>query len=262
MSLILTLTGMSTSGKSKLAHALEDTGDFIETVSVTTRKPRAGEVDGVHYHFVDQKTFDQYVEQGKMLEHVRSHNACYGTPSFEVERIQRAGCSVVSVLEPEGVSSIHKLAVPKEWNIRSAFVQVDPLVLYERFFTRIERNLAAGQPLNADEEAKRLHVMLSQERGWLDTRPWDVILNNLHLPGRMEFAIDGLRAMHRSSESFKPTPSDLSRPNILPCLSRESLATLIEEQVSKPGALEDFAVSVMAPLSKMRVHDESNCAPG
>ncbi|MEO6997696.1 MAG: guanylate kinase, partial [Terracoccus sp.] len=57
------------------------------SVSMTTRRPRAGEVDGVHYHFVDDQEFDRLALAGEFLEHAVVHQrAKYGTPRAPVER--------------------------------------------------------------------------------------------------------------------------------------------------------------------------------
>ena len=62
------------------------------SVSMTTRHPRPGEVDGVHYHFVDDAEFDRLVEAGEFLEYAVVHGrAKYGTPRGPVERALSEG---------------------------------------------------------------------------------------------------------------------------------------------------------------------------
>ncbi|MBI6882911.1 GTPase [Pseudomonas putida] len=248
MSLIVTLTGMSTSGKSTLAKALTATGVYAEAVSVTTRAMRAGEENGKDYHFVDQATFDQYVSEGVLLEHVRSHHACYGVPSFEVERIKARGQSVVMVLEPEGVSSINKIALSKGENVMEAFVHAGMPLLIERFFERIDLNIASGKPVNFDQEGKRLHVMLSEERGWAGRFQWDLTLINLSEAGRLESVVSEFIDYHENSARFKPIEKELKPAISIECASIDELSSLIKAQVGKPLDSNGFAKMIQAPL--------------
>lgn len=260
MSMILTLTGMSTSGKSTLAKALTSTGVFAEAVSVTTRPMRAGEVDGKDYHFVTQDKFDKYVEDGQLLEHVRSHHACYGVPAFEVDRIKAAGQSVVMVLEPEGVSSIHQIALCNNEDFLAAFVHVDMKVLLERFFIRIDDTVAAGKPVNFEQEAKRMHVMLSQERSWIGRYQWDMTLMNLHLDGNLANAVESFIDFHGRANQFKAVARTLKPAMAIECIPVEGLKDMIESQVAHRHDLKDFLKSALSPMieiqRKIRYHGE------
>lgn len=252
MSMILTLTGMSTSGKSTLAKALTATGIFAEAVSVTTRAMRPGEVDGVDYSFISQEVFDSYVKEGKLLEHVRSHHACYGVPASEVVRIQAEGKSVVMVLEPEGVSSIQQLALKDNSNFLSAFVHVDMQVLLERFFERIQIAKNAGKTVNFEQEAKRMHVMLSQERGWIGRFDWDMTLMNLHVGANLVTEVQNLLRLHERSDQFKAIPRDLKPGREIECLTQAELATLIEQQTITPLSYAEFHKKAISPLIEMQ----------
>lgn len=252
MSMILTLTGMSTSGKSTLAKALTATGIFAEAVSVTTRAMRPGEVDGVDYSFISQEVFDGYVRDGKLLEHVRSHHACYGVPASEVIRIQGEGKSVVMVLEPEGVSSIHQLALKENSNFLSVFVHVNMQVLLERFFDRIQIAKCAGKTVNFEQEAKRMHVMLSQERGWIGRFDWDMTLMNLHVDDNLSKEVDNLLGFHERADQFKAIPRELKAGREIECLSQADLATLIEQQTITPLTYTEFHKKAISPLIEMQ----------
>jgi guanylate kinase len=89
-------------GKSTLADELEDRGAAVRAVTATTRSPRAGEVDGRDYHFVDQETFDRWVEEGRMLEHARYVGNSYGTPIESVNRAMEGGLPVVIQIDVQG----------------------------------------------------------------------------------------------------------------------------------------------------------------
>lgn len=259
MSLILTLSGMSTCGKSTLAAELSKTDAFDEAVSVTTRPMRAGEVDGKDYHFVSQAKFDEYVRDGVLIEHVRSHHACYGVPHFEVERIRGNGQSVIMVLEPEGVSSINRLALKADDNLITAFIHTNPDKLMERFFDRIQNQVVSGKPLDPMAEAKRLHTMLTVERTWVGCWDWDLTLMNLHLENRLEEQVDAFVSMHERGVSVKPRARELKHTVKPESHSLEKLAHLIETQRYNPVDNREFYKTLLEPMMaaqrKIRYHD-------
>jgi len=100
----LVLAAPSGAGKSSLTRALLATEPALSlSVSVTTRPPRAGEVDGVHYHFRDQAAFDAMVAAGGFLEWARvlgRHS--YGTPRADVQAALAAGRDVVFDIDWQG----------------------------------------------------------------------------------------------------------------------------------------------------------------
>jgi guanylate kinase len=75
-------------------------------VSVTTRPPRAGEVDGRDYFFIDRPRFDEMVEQGELLEHAIVFDNCYGTPRRPIEEALAAGHDVVGDLDWQGTQQL------------------------------------------------------------------------------------------------------------------------------------------------------------
>lgn len=83
--LLIILSSPSGAGKSTLARKLMDWDESLRfSVSATTRAPREGEVDGVHYHFVDEPRFKHMVSEGEMLEHAHVFGNFYGSPAAPV----------------------------------------------------------------------------------------------------------------------------------------------------------------------------------
>lgn len=88
----LVVCGPSGVGKGSVIEALKKMHPraFGFSVSHTTRKPRPGEEDGVHYNFVDAETIEKIIgEEGRMLEHAKVHGNIYGTSRSEVEKVLR-----------------------------------------------------------------------------------------------------------------------------------------------------------------------------
>ena len=83
--LMLVLSSPSGAGKTSIARRLLDEDDNLTlSVSATTRPPRANEVDGRDYHFVDQERFDRMVAQDEFLEYATVFSNSYGTPKANV----------------------------------------------------------------------------------------------------------------------------------------------------------------------------------
>jgi len=79
------------------------------STSMTTRAPRPGEVDGVHYIFVDDHEFDRLVEAGEFLEYAVVHGrAKYGTPRGPVERALAAGRPVLLEIDLQGARQVRQ----------------------------------------------------------------------------------------------------------------------------------------------------------
>ncbi len=79
------------------------------SVSATTRAPRPGEVDGVHYHFVSEEEFDQLVAADQLLEWARVHGAArYGTPRGPVEQALAAGRPAMLEIDLQGARQVRE----------------------------------------------------------------------------------------------------------------------------------------------------------
>ena len=90
---LFVLTGPSGSGKGTVLGAYKDAHDFYYSVSNTTRAPRPGEVDGVHYHFISREAFEEQIRRGGMLEYAEYCGNYYGTPRDRAEEQMAAGRS-------------------------------------------------------------------------------------------------------------------------------------------------------------------------
>ncbi|MDM7322415.1 MAG: guanylate kinase [Gammaproteobacteria bacterium] len=104
------ISAPSGAGKTSLVKALRETLPGIAvSVSHTTRAMRPGEVDGVHYHFVDHATFERMVEHGDFLEHARVFDNYYGTSKAAVEMGLAAGQDVILEIDWQGARQVRAL---------------------------------------------------------------------------------------------------------------------------------------------------------
>jgi len=105
--LLLILSSPSGAGKTTLARRLAETDpDVFLSVSVTTRAPRPGEVDGYDYRFVDETTFKRMRDQDEFLEWARVFDNFYGTPRAPVEAAIAEGNDVLFDIDWQGAQRL------------------------------------------------------------------------------------------------------------------------------------------------------------
>jgi guanylate kinase len=107
VSAVFVITGPSGVGKGTLIRALREHVPELElSTSATTRPPRAGEADGVDYHFLERDEFDRRVADGRFLEHATYSGNRYGTLRSEVEERAARGVPVVLEIELQGARQV------------------------------------------------------------------------------------------------------------------------------------------------------------
>jgi len=107
--LMLVLSSPSGAGKTTLSRMLLDRYSTIElSISVTTRKPRPGEVEGRDYRFIDEKSFDAMVARGDLMEWAEVFGSRYGTPRAPVERALAMGRDVLFDIDWQGTQQLRE----------------------------------------------------------------------------------------------------------------------------------------------------------
>lgn len=105
---VVVVSGPTAVGKGTVVarlHAVHP--ETYVSVSVTTRPPRPGEIDGVHYRFVDDRTFDELIASDGLLEWAEVHgSARYGTPRGPVEEAVAAGRTVILEIDLAGARQV------------------------------------------------------------------------------------------------------------------------------------------------------------
>ncbi len=106
--LMLVLSSPSGAGKSTIARLLLDKEENLElSISVTTRPRRSSEVDGIHYHFLDTKRFDQMKEHDELLEWAEVHGNAYATPRGPVENAIENGRDILFDIDIQGTFQLY-----------------------------------------------------------------------------------------------------------------------------------------------------------
>lgn len=107
---LIVLSGFSRAGKDTVAAGLKQlSSNYVSSVSVTTRTPRAGERNEVDYYFVTEAQFQEMKKQGAFLEYAKYCGHDYGTPVLPVQKALLEGKDVILVLETDGAMKIKDL---------------------------------------------------------------------------------------------------------------------------------------------------------
>src|SRR5690606_36373826 len=107
---VVVVSGPSGVGEDAVIQAMRiRLPDFHYAVTATTRVRRPGEIDGVHYHFMEQDEFERLVEEGEFLEHAVVYGNLYGVPRQRVRSALRSGQSVIIKVDVQGARTIREI---------------------------------------------------------------------------------------------------------------------------------------------------------
>ena len=103
---LLVVSGPSGAGKGTICKALIEKNPIWISTSCTTRKPRAGEVDGINYFFIEREEFLKRIDNDEFLEYAEVYGNFYGTPRSEVLRLLDEGKDVILEIDIQGALKI------------------------------------------------------------------------------------------------------------------------------------------------------------
>ena len=169
---LLILAGPAGSGKSTLCDRLvAEVPGFSRVVTTTTRTPRTGEVDGVHYHFLTPEQFDAKVAAGACLEWAWVHGRKrYGTLASSVLDPMAQGRSLVLSVDVQGVESFRRAAASNPLLARrmtTVFIVVD----HERLVARMRGRAQ-------DDEEEIAARMRTAERELREASKFDFLIES------------------------------------------------------------------------------------
>lgn len=166
--ILIVISGFSGAGKGTLVKALiKKYHNYALSVSMTTRKPREGERDGVEYFFTDTERFEETILQGGLIEYAQYCGNYYGTPKDYVERQLQAGNNVILEIEIQGALKI------KEKFPESLLIFVTPPGAEE-----LKRRLVSRGTESEEVIAKRL-ARASEESEGIEAYDYIVVNDDL-----------------------------------------------------------------------------------
>lgn len=168
------LAGPTAVGKGTVAaYVREHHPEVWISVSATTRRPRPGEVDGVHYHFVDDETFDAMTADGALLEWAVVHGAArYGTPRGPVEDVLAQGRPALLEIDLQGARQV-RATMPE-----ACFVFLAPPSWEEL----VRRLVGRG----TEDEAERERRLATARDELAAEQEFDVTITNTEIPAAAE----------------------------------------------------------------------------
>ena len=177
--LLIVLSGPSGVGKGTVCRVLreEEDNNLQYSVSATTRKPREGEIEGVHYFFKTREQFEDMIEHKQLLEHAEFVGNYYGTPVEWVRETLEGGKDVILEIEVQGAFQV------KDRFPEAVFLFLAPPSLQEL------RNRLVGRGTESEEVIKQRLLVAREEIELMDA--YDYVVTN----DEVEKAIERIKAI-------------------------------------------------------------------
>ena len=193
--LLIVVSGPAGSGKGTVNSQLVATGDFVFSVSATTRAPRPGEIDGVNYHFIDRDEFQRRIEENGFLEYTTYCDNFYGTPLKEALAVLENGKNLILEIECDGAKNVKKI-----------FPEAVLIMLIPPTFAIQEERLRGRATETEDVILKRLEKA-KREIEQLDA--YDYIVYNYN--GGSAVAADDIKAIVRAEKLARHRQPDAAK---------------------------------------------------
>lgn len=162
--ILFVISAPSGAGKTTLVEALRRTGDFVYSVSCTTRPARAGELEGQDYYFVSESQFLERARAGEFLEHAKVHGYYYGTWRDTVVTNLKRGHDVLIDIDTQGAAHVRNY---DDRFIRDALADV---FIMPPNLEELRRRLTHRGTETADQIETRLSRAAREMKLWRDYR--------------------------------------------------------------------------------------------
>jgi guanylate kinase len=185
LGILFVISAPSGAGKSTICSSLRQTPDTVYAVSCTTRPPRAGEIDGEDYHFMEPAEFEHRIAAGDFLEYARVHDHYYGTLRQTIVDHLREGIDVLVDIDVQGATTIRQCTDPF---VRESLVDIFimPPNLEELRHRLLKRGTETEEQID-----KRLAAAATEMKCWREYR-YTII------SGSMEEDLTKFRAITRA----------------------------------------------------------------
>ncbi len=166
--ILIVLSGFSGAGKGTLVKELMKTYDnYALSISMTTRKPREGEVYGREYFFTERESFEEKIAQNGLIEYAEYCGNYYGTPRDYVEKMLAAGKDVLLEIEIQGMHKVKKM-----------FPDMLPLFVTPPSIAELEKRLR-GRGTETEEVIRKRLARAAEEAKGMEDYEYLVVNDNL-----------------------------------------------------------------------------------
>ncbi len=174
---LLVFSGPSGSGKDTVIQEILSHDDkTVVSISMTTRAPRVGEIDGKDYYFVTKEEFESHIANDEMLEWAQYGENYYGTPKAPVDNWIAEGKTVILEIEVQGADKIRQ----KYPDVRSMFLMPPSL--------RVLEDRLRARKTNTEADIERRLAVAKEEIG--RANDYDYIIVNNRLEDAVEDALE------------------------------------------------------------------------
>lgn len=181
---ILVVSGPAGSGKGTVCKILKEDGDFVISVSRTTRAPRPGETDGTDYIFVSKDEFRRYLEEDDFLEYNEYCGEFYGTPRSFAEQTVASGKNLILEIDVNGAAQVKEkcpdavlvMLLPPSYSEQERRLRTRGTETEEKILSRLEQTKVEIEHLDlydyivyndtgmTEQAANRLRAIAEAER--------------------------------------------------------------------------------------------------
>ncbi|MFV0948597.1 guanylate kinase [Wolbachia endosymbiont of Nasonia giraulti] len=195
--ILLILSSPSGAGKTTISEKLlEQSTDLVMSISVTTRKPRPGEVNGKDYFFVTEEKFHELCKAGQMLEYAKVFENFYGIPKDFIEQNLSSGISVLLNIDWQG--AFHLFEILRE-KVVSVFILPPSM---EELRLRLQRR-------NSDDEIEIERRLSEAQKEISKSNKYDYVIVNDDLDKSVEEIKSILNKERIKKLEEKQSPKDL-----------------------------------------------------
>ncbi|AZU37227.1 guanylate kinase [Wolbachia endosymbiont of Bemisia tabaci] len=195
--ILLILSSPSGAGKTTISEKLlEQSTDLVMSVSMTTRKPRPGEVNGKDYFFFTEEKFHELCKAGQMLEYAKVFENFYGIPKDFIEQNLSSGISVLLNIDWQG--AFHLFEILRE-KVVSVFILPPSM---EELRLRLQRR-------NSDDEIEIERRLAEAQKEISKSNKYDYVIINDNLDKSVEEIKSILNKERIKKLEEKQSPKDL-----------------------------------------------------
>lgn len=185
---LIVVSGFSGVGKGTVIKKLRESYDYDFSVSATTRYPREGEINGVHYYFLPDEIFMQWISEGKFFEWAVYVGNYYGTPKQPVMDAIEKGRNVLLEIEAEGA-----------FQIKEQYPEAVLIYMIPPSFAELRRRLEGRGTESRERIEKRLRQAILEEVE--KAMQYDFVVVN----ERVEDCVLALHQITETGEGMKPS---------------------------------------------------------